>query len=94
MKNLSEIAGLHLSPHDLRRTFTTIGIANCGIDLFKVELLTNHVPKSVTERHYLETQKLQYLLPQVQQIADWMEAQAVVAKAAAKVEESEELTPA
>lgn len=82
MKNLSEVAGLHLSPHDLRRTFTTIGIANCGIDLFKVELLTNHVPKSVTERHYLETQKLQYLLPQVQQIADWIEAQAVVAKAA------------
>lgn len=82
MKNLSEVAGLHLSPHDLRRTFTTIGIANCGIDLFKVELLTNHVPKSVTERHYLETQKLQYLLPQVQQIADWMEAQAVAAKAA------------
>lgn len=82
MKNLSEVAGVHLSPHDLRRTFTTIGIANCGIDLFKVELLTNHVPKSVTERHYLETQQLQYLLPQVQQIADWIEAQAVVAKAA------------
>lgn len=94
MKNLSEVAGLHLSPHDLRRTFTTIGIANCGIDLFKVELLTNHVPKSVTERHYLETQKLQYLLPQVQQIADWIEAQAVVAKAASKVEESAEFTPA
>ena len=82
MKNLSEVAGLHLSPHDLRRTFTTIGIANCGIDLFKVELLTNHVPKTVTERHYLETSRLQYLLPQAQQIADWIEAQAVVAKAA------------
>lgn len=86
MKNLSEVAGLHLSPHDLRRTFTTIGIACCGIDLFKVELLTNHVPKSVTERHYLETQKLQYLLPQVQQIADWIEAQAVAAKAAQQPE--------
>lgn len=80
MKNLSEVAGLHLSPHDLRRTFTTIGIANCGIDLFKVELLTNHVPKTVTERHYLETQQLQYLLPQAQQIADWLDARAVVAK--------------
>ncbi|MDP1656295.1 MAG: hypothetical protein Q8K91_07500 [Hylemonella sp.] len=68
MNNLSEVAGLHLSPHDLRRTFTTIGIANCDIDLFKIELLTNHVPKTVTGRHYLETQQLQYLLPQVQQI--------------------------
>lgn len=75
MKKVSEIAGLHLSPHDLRRTFTTIGIANCGIDLFKVELLTNHVPKTVTERHYLETQHLEYLRPEVQRIADWMAAQ-------------------
>ena len=72
MNNVSEIAGLHLSPHDLRRTFTTIGIASCGIDLFKVELLTNHVPKSVTERHYLETSRLEYLLPDVQKISDWI----------------------
>ena len=82
MKKVSEIAGLHLSPHDLRRTFTTIGIACCGIDLFKVELLTNHVPKSVTERHYLETQHLEYLKPQVQQIADWIVAQGAIVKAA------------
>lgn len=77
MKKISEIAGLHLSPHDLRRTFTTIGIANCGIDLFKVELLTNHVPKTVTERHYLETQHLEYLRPEVQRVADWMVNEAV-----------------
>lgn len=86
MKKLSEVAGLHLSPHDLRRTFTTIGIACCGIDLFKVELLTNHVPKSVTERHYLETSHLEYLMPQVQQIADWIEAQGVIADAVSKGE--------
>lgn len=81
MKKLSEVAGLHLSPHDLRRTFTTIGIACCGIDLFKVELLTNHVPKSVTERHYLETSHLEYLMPQVQQIADWIIEQGRIADA-------------
>lgn len=86
MKNLSEVAGLHLSPHDLRRTFITIGIACCGIDLFKVELLTNHVPKSVTERHYLETSRLEYLTPQVQQIADWIVEQGRVADAVAKSE--------
>lgn len=90
MNNLSEVAGLHLSPHDLRRTFTTIGIANCDIDLFKIELLTNHVPKTVTGRHYLETQQLQYLLPQVQQIADWIEAQAVVAKVQAETAQQPE----
>lgn len=86
MKKVSEIAGLHLSPHDLRRTFTTIGIACCGIDLFKVELLTNHVPKSVTERHYLETSRLEYLMPQVQQIADWIVEQGRIAEAIAKGE--------
>lgn len=76
MKRVSEIAGLHLSAHDLRRTFTTIGVAQCGIDLHKIELLTNHVPKGVTARHYLETSHLQYLKPEVQQVADWIEAQA------------------
>ena len=80
MKKVSEIAGLHLSPHDLRRTFTTVGIACCGIDLFKVELLTNHVPKSVTERHYLETSRLEYLLPQAQKIADWIVEQGRIAE--------------
>jgi hypothetical protein len=49
-----------------------------------VELLTNHVPKTVTERHYLETQQLQYLRPEAQRIADWIEAQAVVTKAQAE----------
>jgi hypothetical protein len=40
-----------------------------------VELLTNHIPKSVTERHYLETSYLQYLMPEAQRIADWISAQ-------------------
>ena len=78
MKKVSEAAGTKITPHDLRRTFTTIGIANCGIDLHKVELLTNHVPKGVTARHYLETSHLQYLKPETQRISDWIEQQAVV----------------
>lgn len=77
MKQVSAVAGCRLTPHDLRRTFTTVGVAQCGIDLFKVELLTNHVPKSVTERHYLETSHLQYLRPEVQRIADMMAGPAV-----------------
>lgn len=76
MKKVSEAAGTKITPHDLRRTFTTIGIANCGIDLHKVELLTNHVPKGVTARHYLETSHLQYLKPETQRISDWIEQQA------------------
>ena len=48
-------------------------MAHCGIDLNKVELLTNHVPKGVTAIHYLETTHLQYLRPEVQQVADWID---------------------
>jgi integrase len=75
MKKVSEVAGTHLSPHDLRRTFVTLGVAVCGIDLYKMELLTNHVPKGVTAKHYLKTSRLQYLLPEVQRIADWIDTQ-------------------
>lgn len=70
MKRLSEVAGEHLSAHDLRRTFAHIGVGLCRLDLHKIELLTNHVPKGVTAIHYMETSKLQWLKPEVQQIAD------------------------
>ena len=68
-----------VSSHDLRRTFVTAGFSCCGIDLFKLELLTNHVPQGVTARHYLKTSRLQYLYPEVQAISDWIEKQATVA---------------
>lgn len=86
MKHISVVAGLsendaprdgdenksawHLSPHDLRRTFTHVGAWLCRIDIQKIELLTNHVPQSVTARHYLETEHLEYLQPEIQRIAD------------------------
>jgi integrase len=83
MKKVCAIAGEKITPHDLRRTFTTVGVAACGIDLHKVELLTNHVPKGVTARHYLETSHLQCLLPEVQKIADHIDGKAVIARAQA-----------
>lgn len=70
-----------LSAHDLRRTFVSVGFTTCGIDLFKMELLTNHKPTGVTAKHYLQTSRLQYLHPEVQRIGDWIEQQAVVAEA-------------
>lgn len=82
MKKVSEVAGTKITPHDLRRTFITFGVANCGVDLHKIELLTNHVPKGVTAKHYLETSHLQYLKPEVQRIADWIEQQAAKANGA------------
>jgi integrase len=67
-----------LSNHDLRRSFTHIGYSVCGIDLHKLELLTNHGPQGVTAKHYLQTQTLQYLQGEVQRIGDWIEQQALV----------------
>ena len=83
LQRISEIAGLHLSAHDLRRTFVSVGAATLGIDLHKIELLTNHVPKGVTARHYLQTSKLQYLQPEVQAIGNWIEHQDALAAAKA-----------
>jgi integrase len=65
-----------ISAHDLRRTYVTVGVAVLGIDLHKMELLTNHVPQGVTARHYLQTSRLEYLQPETQRISDWIEAEA------------------
>lgn len=75
MRKVSKVAGEKINPHDLRRSYITIGVAMCGIDYYKIELLTNHVPKGVTARHYLETSRLQYLQPDTQRIGDWIEEQ-------------------
>lgn len=83
LERVSKAAGQTLSAHDLRRTFVSVGVATCDIDLYKMELLTNHVPKGITARHYLQTSRLQYLLPQVQAIGDWMEKQGQLAEATA-----------
>jgi integrase len=81
LDRISKIAGTTLSAHDLRRTFVSIGVATCGIDLHKIELLTNHVPKGVTAKHYLQTSRLQYLQPEVQTISEWIERQGAIAEA-------------
>ena len=83
LARVSEIAGQTLSAHDLRRTFVSVGVTVCDIDLHKIELLTNHVPKGVTARHYLQTSRLQYLQPEVERIGCWMDEQGRIAEAKA-----------
>lgn len=84
LEKVSEVSGTKINAHDLRRTFTTYGVTNCGIDFYKIELLTNHVPKGVTARHYLETNHLQYLMPEVQSYSDWVTKKAKLAQDVAK----------
>lgn len=72
MVRVSELAGLHLSCHDLRRTFLSVAI-KCGIELWKFELLTNHVNQhSVTLGSYVEKNDLRYLAPEAEAIGAWI----------------------
>jgi len=68
--------------HPLRRPTTPPREPNCNLDYYKVELLTNHIPTGVTAKHYLETSRLDYLKPETQRIADWIEQQAAQASGA------------
>ncbi|MEO8175768.1 MAG: integrase family protein [Sphingomicrobium sp.] len=83
LRQISELAGTTLSAHDLRRTYVSVGVTVCDVDLHKIELLTNHVPKGVTAKHYLQTSRLQYLEPEVERIGTWMEEQGRIAEAKA-----------
>ena len=81
MAEVSALAGLHLTAHDLRRTFIAIGI-NLKIEMWKLKLLTNHISKGdVTIDHYTETNDLRYLSADVEQLAAWIVKQAAIAAA-------------
>jgi integrase len=84
LERISVLIGMEgLSAHDLRRTFVTLGANSCGLDVAKLELLTNHVPQSITMRHYLQTSDLRDYHPVVQAIGDWIEKAARIADAQA-----------
>ena len=84
LEQLSTRIGMdRLSAHDLRRTFVTLGVKACRLDLAKLELLTNHVPQGITARHYLETSDLRDYHAEVQAIGDYIEAEARIAEAQA-----------
>lgn len=85
MAMVSQIAGKHLSLHDLRRTFTNIAMRECRIEKFRTDLLTGHKPAQAdtTSRNYLDLTNLSWLYPEVQQVGDWIEQQGRVAAAQA-----------
>lgn len=83
-EQLCKVLGMEgLSAHDLRRTFVTVGFSACDVELFKMELLTNHVPEGVTARHYLQTSRLQYLHRETQRIGDHIDREGLIARAKA-----------
>ncbi len=72
-----------LSSHDARRSHINYGVMELGLDLYKMELLTSHKPKTVTTKHYLETKRLQYLYPETQKVSDWIEMKAAISRSQA-----------
>lgn len=81
MEKVSEVAGMHITPHDLRRTFIAIGI-KLKIEMWKLKLLTNHVIQDdVTITNYTETSDLTYLSEETEQIASWIVEQGKIAAA-------------
>jgi integrase len=81
METISEIVGKHLSLHDLRRSFTNYAMRECLIEKFRTDLLTGHKPaqEDITARNYLDLARLDWLQPEVQKVADWIEQQASIA---------------
>ncbi len=60
----------------MRRTFTNTCL-KLGIEMWKTEMLTSHVPTTTTLHHYTDTADLrESCADDVQMLADWIEAQA------------------
>ena len=89
---VSEAAGLHLSSHDLRRSFTGIAFYQCMVEKFRCDLLIGHaVADDVTANNYLDKRDLRWLYADTQKVADWITAEAELAEAKAKGENVVEL---
>jgi integrase len=76
---VGRVAGLHLSAHSMRRTFTNVCL-KLGIEMWKVELLTSHIPTTTTLVHYTDTKDLrETCAAEIQLVGDWIELQAAFA---------------
>jgi len=77
---ISEAVGVHVTAHDMRRTFRAIA-GECDIELWKTKLLMGHkLNQDVTISHYTETEDLTYLEPEINKIGDWITRQGIIAK--------------
>ena len=82
MEEVSKISGLHLTHHDMRRTFQAIGIKN-NIEMWKLKLLKNQkMQNDVSITNYTETSDLTYLAGEVETIATWVVEQGKIANRA------------
>jgi integrase len=80
---VSREAGVRVTAHSMRRTFTNTCL-KLGVEMWKTEMLTSHAPTTTTLLHYTDTADLrESCAKDVQLLADWIEAQARDASLAA-----------
>ncbi|MCI2808460.1 tyrosine-type recombinase/integrase [Eoetvoesiella caeni] len=84
-EKVSEVAGLHLSNHDMRRTFEDVAKI-VGIDGDTSRQLENHKASDVHGKHYANNPDPASLLPALEAISAWIVRQGEIAKAAASGE--------
>lgn len=77
LEKISEIAGVHIHPHALRRTFEDIAQL-CQIDSDQRRQLLNHLASDVHAMSYANNPDPAILLPAVEKISQWIEAQTKV----------------
>ena len=83
MDRVSEIAGLHLSLHDLRRTADDIAKV-CKVDADERRQLLNHLSIDVHGRHYANNPDPSALAPAVNAMHAWITTQGKIAEAMAR----------
>lgn len=66
-----KVAGLHLSFHDLRRTYMAVA-GECRVEEWRYELLTSHKPQSVTGRHYRQKYDVRHLREDAETVGSWI----------------------
>lgn len=71
LKALSEITGIQVTAHDLRRTFRAVAAA-CNIELWRIKALMNHKQtQDITLTAYADLSDVRNLKPEADRIADF-----------------------
>lgn len=80
-KKVSEVAGVHLHPHALRRTFEDIAQI-VGVDSDQRRQLLNHLASDVHGQNYANNPDPSLLMPAMQKVGEWIEKQGGIANIA------------
>ena len=83
MERVVKVAGVKLSPHDLRRTFEDIA-EYAGVDSDRRRVLINHIGGDVHSVNYANNADPEVLMVEVQKVGKWVLGQAEMTKAVKK----------